>query len=51
MPQNSLEQSRKFTTVVANTGDIEAMEKFKPTDATTNHSLITAASQMPQYQP
>jgi len=51
MSQNLLEQLRKFTTVVADTGDIEAMEKFKPTDATTNPSLITAASQMPQYQP
>src|SRR6202044_1060377 len=51
MPQSLLEQLRKFTTVVADTGDIEAMEKFKPTDATTNPSLITAAAQMPQYQP
>jgi len=51
MPQNLLEQLREFTTVVADTGDIEAMEKFRPTDATTNPSLITAASQMPQYQP
>ncbi|HWA93880.1 MAG TPA: transaldolase [Terracidiphilus sp.] len=50
MPQNLLEQLRKYTTVVADTGDIEAMEKFKPTDATTNPSLITAAAQMPQYQ-
>jgi transaldolase len=51
MPQNLLEQLRGFTTVVADTGDIEAMEQFKPTDATTNPSLITAAAQMPQYQP
>jgi len=51
MPQNLLEQLRKMTTVVADTGDMEAMEKFHPTDATTNPSLITAASQMPQYQP
>jgi transaldolase len=51
MPQNLLEQLRKFTTVVADTGDIEAMEQFKPTDATTNPSLITTAAQMPQYQP
>jgi transaldolase len=50
MPQNLLEQLRKFTTVVADTGDIEAMEQFKPTDATTNPSLITTAAQMPQYQ-
>src|ERR1700739_1056210 len=51
MPQNLLEQLRKYTTVVADTGDIESMEKFRPTDATTNPSLITAAAQMPQYQP
>ncbi len=50
MPQNLLEQLRKYTTVVADTGDFEAMEEFRPTDATTNPSLITAASQMPQYQ-
>jgi transaldolase len=51
MAQSLLEQLRKVTTVVADTGDIEAMEKFKPTDATTNPSLITSAAQMPQYQP
>ncbi len=51
MPQSLLEQLRKMTTVVADTGDIEAMEKFKPTDATTNPSLITTAAGMPQYQP
>ena len=51
MPQNLLEQLRTYTTVVADTGDIEAMEEFKPQDATTNPSLITAAAQMPQYQP
>jgi len=51
MPQNLLEQLRKYTTVVADTGDIEAMEQFKPTDATTNPSLIATAAAMPQYQP
>ena len=51
MAQNLLEQLRKYTVVVADTGDIEAMEKFRPQDATTNPSLITAAAQMPQYQP
>jgi transaldolase len=51
MAKNLLEQLRAYTVVVADTGDIEAMEKFKPTDATTNPSLITAAAQMPQYQP
>src|ERR1039457_3155162 len=51
MAQNLLEQLRKYTVVVADTGDIEAMEKFRPQDATTNPSLITTAAQMPQYQP
>jgi transaldolase len=51
MPRNLLEQLRNYTVVVADTGDIEAMEKFRPQDATTNPSLITAAAQMPQYQP
>ena len=46
-----LEQLRSYTLIVADTGDIEAMEKFRPQDATTNPSLITAAAQMPQYQP
>jgi len=39
-----------MTTVVADTGDIKAIEKVKPQDATTNPSLITTAAQMPQYQ-
>ncbi len=51
MPQTLLEQLRKYTVVVADTGDIEAMEKFRPQDATTNPSLITTAAQMPQYRP
>ncbi|MGB8099418.1 MAG: transaldolase, partial [Terracidiphilus sp.] len=51
MPQNLLEQLRSYTTVVADTGDFEAIKKFRPTDATTNPSLITTAAQMPQYQP
>jgi transaldolase len=45
-----LEQLRAFTIVVADTGDIQAIETFTPRDATTNPSLITAAAQMPQYQ-
>jgi transaldolase len=51
MPQSLLDQLRKYTVVVADTGDMEAMEQFHPQDATTNPSLITAAAQMPQYQP
>lgn len=45
-----LEQLRKMTVVVADTGDIQQIEHYKPQDATTNPSLITAAAQMPQYQ-
>ncbi len=44
-----LEQLKQYTTVVADTGDMKSMEKFKPTDATTNPSLITAAAQMSEY--
>ncbi|TAL44443.1 MAG: transaldolase [Methylovulum sp.] len=50
MGKNLLEQLRDVTIVVADTGDIQAIETFKPHDATTNPSLITAAAQMPQYQ-
>lgn len=51
MPQNLLEQLRQYTVVVADTGDMQAMEEFHPQDSTTNPSLITAAAQMPAYQP
>jgi transaldolase len=50
MSKNLLEQLREMTVVVADTGDIQAIEKFKPQDATTNPSLITAAAKMPEYQ-
>lgn len=46
---NQLEQLKKVTTVVADTGDIEAIKKFSPVDATTNPSLLLKAAQMPQY--
>ncbi len=44
-----LDQLKQYTTVVADTGDMQSMQKFKPTDATTNPSLITAAAGMPAY--
>ncbi len=47
---NLLDQLKEMTVVVADTGDIQAIEQFTPRDATTNPSLITAAAQMPQYQ-
>ena len=50
MANNLLEQLKQVTIVVADTGDIQAIETFTPRDATTNPSLITAAAQMPQYQ-
>ena len=50
MSKSLLQQLRQMTVVVADTGDIEAIEEAKPQDATTNPSLITAAAQMPQYQ-
>ena len=49
MPKTLLAQLREITTVVADTGDIEAIEKARPQDATTNPSLLTAAAQMPAY--
>jgi transaldolase len=50
MSKSLLEQLKEVTVVVADTGDIQAIEAFTPRDATTNPSLITAAAQMPQYQ-
>lgn len=46
---NQLEQIKKFTTVVADTGDFESIRQFAPTDATTNPSLIFAATQKENY--
>ncbi len=47
---NQLDQLKKMTTVVADTGDFESLRQYSPTDSTTNPSLIYAASQQPQYQ-
>src|SRR5215510_1952070 len=46
---NQLEQLKRFTKVVADTADFESMKKFKPQDATTNPSLVYAATQKPEY--
>lgn len=48
---NQLQQLKAMTDVVADTGDIEAIARFQPLDATTNPSLLYKAAQMPQYQP
>lgn len=46
-----LEQLKTMTTIVADTGDVEAIKAVKPYDATTNPSLLLKASQLPQYAP
>ncbi len=50
MTQSYYEQLAAMTVVVADTGDINSIETFKPRDATTNPSLITAAAQMDAYR-
>ena len=45
-----LESLKKYTTVVADTGDIEAIARHRPQDATTNPSLLFHAAQMPVYR-
>ncbi len=49
MAKNLLEQLRGMTKVVADSGDFDSIQEFKPQDSTTNPSLITAAAQMPAY--
>jgi transaldolase len=46
-----LDSLKRFTTVVADTGDIESMRQFKPQDATTNPSLLQKVAPQPQYRP
>src|SRR6266481_5769131 len=46
---NQLEQLRKFTKIVADTADFESIKEFKPQDATTNPSLVYAATQKQEY--
>jgi transaldolase len=46
---NQLDQLKKFTKVVADTADFESIKEFKPQDATTNPSLVFAATQKQQY--
>jgi len=47
---SKLDELKKMTTVVVDTGDIDAIKQHTPQDATTNPSLILAAAQKPQYQ-
>jgi len=48
---NLLNQLKSMTTVVSDTGDINSIKAYKPTDSTTNPSLIAAAATKPEYQP
>ncbi|MBC3919594.1 transaldolase [Undibacterium sp. CY18W] len=48
---NQLEQLKQYTTVVADTGDFQAIQAYAPRDATTNPSLILKAVQKPEYLP
>src|SRR5580658_3815479 len=50
MAKSLMDQLSGMTVVVADTGDINAIRKFKPRDATTNPSLIMAAAQMKEYE-
>jgi len=47
---SSLDQLKKFTLVVADTGDFQSINKYKPQDATTNPSLLYSASQIEAYK-
>ncbi len=47
---SQLDHLSKMTTIVADTGEIEEIKRYKPTDATTNPSLILKAAQMPEYK-
>ena len=47
---STLQQLRTMTTVVADTGDILAIRKYQPTDATTNPSLLLKAAALPEYE-
>ena len=47
---SKLQQLKAMTTIVSDTGEIEEIKKYLPTDATTNPSLIFAASSKPEYQ-
>jgi transaldolase len=51
MSLNALDQLKRLTTVVADTGDFASMKAFSPQDATTNPTLIEKAVEMPAYQP
>ncbi len=47
---SKLDQLKTMTTVVADTGDFDSIKEYRPTDATTNPSLVYAAAQLPRYR-
>src|SRR5271167_806322 len=49
-PMNLLDQLRKMTVVVADSGDFESIAQYQPRDTTTNPSLLLKAAQMPHYR-
>lgn len=49
MPASHLDQLREYTIVVSDTGDVNAVKRLEPQDATTNPSLIYKAAQMKEY--
>lgn len=49
MSETQFEALKMLTTLVADTGDIQSIDKYKPQDATTNPSLIYKAAVMPEY--
>jgi transaldolase len=51
MSPNQYEQLKEYTICVADTGEVEAIKKYKPQDATTNPSLIYKAASLPEYEP
>src|SRR5689334_2463956 len=51
MAESLLEQLSRMTVVVSDTGDFNAIAKYKPRDATTNPSLIMNAAAMKEYEP
>ena len=48
---NKFEALQKITTIVADTGEIDEIKKYHPTDATTNPSLILKAAELEEYRP
>ena len=48
---SQLESLRKYSLVVADTGDIDAVQRWRPQDATTNPSLLLASAADPRYRP